>query len=71
MKILVVLYISLPQIKGSKFLFSNFISPLFIQHEYEIDNQIRFLRKKATGFLAGKLEYLTSYLLLAATMKVK
>ena len=58
MKTIFLLYLSLPQTRGSSFLYIHYLQPFLQQHESEIDATLVRLKNKVYSFVQDKLRML-------------
>ncbi|KAH8112927.1 TB2/DP1, HVA22 family-domain-containing protein [Phellopilus nigrolimitatus] len=63
MKTIFLLYLSLPQTRGSSYLYINFLQPFFHYHEADIDAALVKLKTRAYSFVQGKLRSLWEQIL--------
>lgn len=63
MKTIFLLYLSLPQTRGSSYLYIHYLQPFLHEHEHEIDATIVRVKNKIYGYVQDKLRMLWDYLM--------
>ncbi|KAL0578602.1 hypothetical protein V5O48_003393 [Marasmius crinis-equi] len=65
-KTLFLLFLSLPQIQGSTFIYTNYLQPFFAKNETQIDDGIVSIQNNTFAFLQAKLGELWQFVAKAA-----